>query len=32
VLPTDPPPREVDATRLNVDIEANGRIVGARCG
>nr|WP_256354269.1 I78 family peptidase inhibitor [Variovorax sp. dw_308] len=32
VRPTDPPPRDVDATRLNVDIEASGRIVGARCG
>ena len=32
VLPTDPPSPDVDATRLNVDIEPNGRIVGARCG
>ncbi|MEJ8846795.1 I78 family peptidase inhibitor [Variovorax rhizosphaerae] len=32
VLPTDPPARDSDATRLNVDIEASGRIVGARCG
>ncbi|MEJ8854660.1 I78 family peptidase inhibitor [Variovorax robiniae] len=32
VLPTDPPARDVDPRRLNVDVEASGRIVGARCG